>query len=115
MQLPARSTLAGGLVGLAGWAIVTFALPALGIAVIGPEGISYVVLGQIISAKQMMEGVTALVVAVFHYVPDSLKTHAAALDVDIKDLAKIMPGLTDEFPGDPKPASNTSNINRTGR
>lgn len=115
MQLPNRSTLAAGLVGLIGWAVMTFAFPALGLVVNGPEGMAYLMLGHLVTPPQVLAAIGSLATLASHYVPDSLIDHAKALDIDVKDLAKLVPGEYEEYPNDPKTVPATTNINKNGR
>lgn len=76
MQLPSRSTIAGGLAGLAIWGI-SLLLPYIGITNVPQEAIG---------------GAVALVTALLvHFTPDSLKSQAQALNVKVEDLAAWLP------------------------
>lgn len=78
MQLPSRSTLAGGLGGLAVWAI-----------------------GLILEHYKVdvpqddVGGAVALVTALLvHWVPDTMKDKATALNTDVETLSKWLPDPT---------------------
>lgn len=88
MQLPDRSTLSGGLFGLAVWALSRL-LAYYHIEVSQDAVTSTIVVG------------SALIV---HFVPDSLKSHAAALNVDVKDLAAWLPEA--KYPDDGQPTKS---------
>lgn len=75
MQLPDRSTLLGGLSGLLVWYLGRL-LQYFNIDV----------------PQDAINGAIVVISAlVTHFVPDSLKSHAAALNVNIKDLAEWLP------------------------
>jgi hypothetical protein len=75
MQLPSRSTLLGGLGGLATWGICV-ALTQMGIQV----------------PQDAVGGAVALVTALLvHFIPDSIQDQANALNVDVETLAKWLP------------------------
>lgn len=78
MQLPSRSTLAGGLGGLAVW-LISLGLKYYGIDV----------------PQDAIGGTVAFVTAILvHFVPDSLKDHATALNTDVETLSKWLPDPT---------------------
>lgn len=86
MQLPARSVIAGGLSSLAIWGLGLL-LPQLGI-ILPPMAIS---------------GAVAVVGAIVtHFVPDSLKNQADALNVSVKDLANWLPTVEQVYPDQDK-------------
>lgn len=75
MTLPARSTLLGGLSGLAVWALGLL-LEYLNIKV----------------PQDAVGGAVAVVSAlVVHFTPDSLKSQAEALNVNVENLAQWLP------------------------
>lgn len=75
MRLPARSTIAGGLGGVAVW-IIGMGLNHFGIQV----------------PQDDIEGAVALVTVILvHLVPDSLQDQAKALNVKVQDLANWLP------------------------
>ncbi len=77
MQIPARSTLAGGLTGLAVW-LISLLLAHYGIQV----------------PQDNVGGAVALFSALaVHLVPDSIQDKARALDVEVKDLAAWLPTI----------------------
>lgn len=86
-----QSTLAGGLTGIA-----TFAI-GLGLTALG-----------ITNGATLAAGLaTILVPIVVHFVPD-----AAKVDIDLKNLAKELPQIYPAYPSDPTSSTNISNINK---
>ncbi len=85
MQLPARSTLAGGIVGLATWGL-SLLLAHYGVQV----------------PQDAVGGAVALLAALAsHFCPDTLKDQAAALNVKVEDLAAWLPEAV--YPDQKKP------------
>jgi hypothetical protein len=84
MLLPSRSTLVGGLGGLAAWGL-SLLLSYCGISV----------------PQEAQDGAILLVTTLLvHFVPDSLKSQADALNVDVKSLAAWLP--VSQFPDQDK-------------
>ena len=82
MQLPARSTLAGGLSGVAAW-LLTLALAHFGIIV----------------PQEAVGAVVALISTIaVHVTPDSIQDTAKALNVDVKSLAGWIPTVSYDYP-----------------
>ena len=82
MLLPSRSTLAGGLAGLATWGI-SLLLTHFGIQI--PQ-------------EQVGAAVAFVSAIVVHITPDSLKSQAEALNVKVEDLANWIPTIQATYP-----------------
>lgn len=82
MQLPARSTVAAGICGLIAWGI----------------SLACAHFGYNISPDVITPTVLAIAVLVSHFVPDSLKDQAQALNVKVTDLAAWIPDIQATYP-----------------
>lgn len=100
LQLPSRKVLASGTAGLAAWAFITFACPWLGI----PVNLNAVIMlaGHNFTMPEIIGAILALCHGIAYMVPQSLKDHAKALDMDVKQLAQWLPQIQDSYPGDDK-------------
>lgn len=90
---PSRSVLAGGTAGLIAWGI-------------GLVARHY---GVEITETQMTLLVSGIGYVITHVVPDSLKDHAKALNVQIQDIAKILPEAQGVYPQGKNPQEVKSN------
>lgn len=84
---PSRSVLSGGLAGIAAWGLV-MAAQQYGIT-IG---------GQPVSQEFAYLVASTIGGVVTHFVPDTLRDHAKALNLKVENLAALMPQTYDQYP-----------------
>lgn len=103
--------MAAGLASLAGWAFISYGVPAICAAFAGP--VCFLV--SHVTAPEAAAAIGTVATLASHYVPDSTADIIKKANANVKALAAIMPGTYAEYPGAPMMKVQTNMVTKDGQ